>query len=255
VTKEETNKPTQLGDSYTKSIKLGDLYTKAQDDLKYNGDKAWETIKLCITLFSTLLTAFLGLLTAINFLGKSLVFVLIPIPFPIMMIIIVYFLSKNFERECSRMYENVTILMKIEDELPHRKDLREERNFKEENDYIPKKWKEIQYSDTEEFVKVMMDNKKKDSFFSNLKAIFSILLGFSCVLLLITCIIAIIIAHFPYQTIDIILIVVSLTFVELVLFYTPMRTFLICYVSNLLYKFLRLLSLTKAKVSKVTEKN
>jgi hypothetical protein len=183
MTNEETEKP----------VELSDLYTKAQDDLEYNGDKAWESIKLCITLSSTLITITLGLLGAIDYLPNysvkaSLIFVLII--FPIMMYYIVDVTSKNFDRECSRMYENVTILMKIEDELPERKDL-SNRNFTKENKYIPHRWEKDYispqgeknlFSDTEEFVKKMM--KKKDALYSNMKPIFSIFRAFSCVLLM-----------------------------------------------------------------------
>ena len=187
MTKEETEK----------SIELSDLYTKAQDDLKYNGDKAWETIKLCITLSSMLITVILGLLEVINYFSINfsvkVILILALIIFPIMMIKIVDVSSKNFYRECSRMYENVTILMKIEDELPQRRDLSDNRNFKEEKDYIPKRWKEIRFPKTDAFVDFMMDDKKKDKFYSNMKPIFSILKIFSYVLLSIICIIAIIV--------------------------------------------------------------
>ncbi len=187
-----------------KSIELSDLYAKAQDDLKYNGDKAWESIKLCITLFSTLITVTLGLLGAINYLPvgffvkASLIVTLII--FPIMLIIIVDFLSKNFHRECRRMYENATILMKIEDELPQRKDLSDSRNFMNETKYIPYRWEKDYispeegknlFSDTEDFVNKMM--QKKDALYSNMKPIFSFFRVFSYVLLAIIFAIAVII--------------------------------------------------------------
>ena len=41
------------------------------------------------------------------------------------------------------MYENMPILMKIEDELPKRIDLSDNRNFKDEKEYIPDLWKNI----------------------------------------------------------------------------------------------------------------
>ena len=193
MAKEETEKP----------IELSDLYAKAQDDLKYNGDKAWESIKLCITLSSMMITVILGLLDAINYLSiNPLVKVLLIvglIPFPIMMERFVYFLSKNFSRECSRMYENVTILMKIEDELPQRRDLSEIRNFKDEKEYIPYKWKKTKFPNTEAFVKAMMDDKKKDKFYSNLKPIFSILrvVSYMLLLIIVAIIIIIIAKDFP----------------------------------------------------------
>ena len=126
-----------------------------------------------------MITVILGLLDAINYLSVNffvkVILMVGLIPFPIMMERIVDYLSKNFYRECSRMYENVTILMKIEDELPQRRDLSDNRNFKGETDYIPNEWKKIKYPNTKAFVDAMMDDKKKDKFYSNLKPIFSIL--------------------------------------------------------------------------------
>ncbi len=176
----------------TKSIELVDLYAKAQDDLKFNGDKAWESVKLCITLSSTLITIVLGLLGVINYFSINIlvkvVLILALIPFPIMMASIVYFLFKNFKRECRRMYENMSILMKIEDELPQRKDVSKDRNFNEENDYIPSLWKGQQYAKTEDFVKATMS--QSDRFYSNMQPIFSALKCFSYMLLGIIFIIA-----------------------------------------------------------------
>lgn len=179
-----------------RSIKLSDLYVKAQDDLKFNGDKAWESIKLCITLSSTLITVTLGLLGAINYLSINFFIKALLIGgliiFPIMMKRIVNVSAKNFERECRRMYENMTILMKIEDELPERKDLSDSRNFKEETTYIPPEWKENNlFPTTDAYVKATM--QRKDRFYSNMRPIFSILRVFSNVLLSITCVIVIIV--------------------------------------------------------------
>lgn len=177
------------------SIKLADLYAKAQDDLKFNGDKGWETIKLCITLSSTLITVIMGLLGAINYLPinlfvKALLIVAL-IPLPILMKIIVNISAKNFERECRRMYENMTILMKIEVELPERKDLSANRNFNEETRYIPGEWEDGRFPNAKAFVTAMM--QRKDKFYSNMSPIFSILRVSSYMLLSITCAIALIV--------------------------------------------------------------
>ena len=89
------------------------------------------------------------------------------------------------------MYENMTILMKIEDELPERKDMSDNRNFKEEKKYIPNEWGSKLFLNTEAFVNAMMEGK--DKFYSSMKPIFSVLRIFSYILLSITCIIAIIV--------------------------------------------------------------
>jgi hypothetical protein len=179
----------------TKSIELSDLYAKAQDDLKLNADKAWESIKLCITLSSLLITVVLGLLEAITYFSTNfpvkIVLIFALVPFPILMIKTVDFLSKNFKRECRRMYENITILMKIEDELPQRRDLGDTGNFNKEKEYFPDEWKKIKFLDTKEYVDTMM--QRKDKFYSNMKPLFSVLYACSYVLLSAICIIAVIV--------------------------------------------------------------
>jgi hypothetical protein len=160
------------------NIEIGDLYKKAQGDVEYQGDKGWETIKFCVTISSTLITATVGLLTVINYLPINVVIkpVLMLLLVPIMVIMerIVKVTKKNFNRECRRMYENITILMKIEDELPQRKDFKANRNFKEEKEYIPQDWKKMQYSNTDEYVKSWMGDKKRPTFYSSMSPIFSL---------------------------------------------------------------------------------
>lgn len=176
------------------SIEIGDLYTKAQDDLKFNGDKAWETIKFCVTLSSTLITVTVGLLGAINYLaidGVIKAFLIVAlIPLIIMMKRLVDVTEKNFERECRRTYKNLAILMKIEDELPQRKDLSGNRNFKQETKYIPLEWEKNQFLTTEAYVTAMMQGK--DKFYSNMRPIFPIFRRVSYVLLAIVSVIIII---------------------------------------------------------------
>lgn len=167
------------------SIEIGDLYRKAQDDVKFNGDKGWETIKFCLTLSSTLITLTVSLLGAINYLSINVVvkafLTLSLILIMVMMKKLVDVTEKNFDRECRRMYENIAILMKIEDELPQRRDLRDNRNFKEEKEYIPDEWKKNQFLNTKAYVDAMMDGKKKDKFYSNMRPIFPIFRGLSYV--------------------------------------------------------------------------
>jgi hypothetical protein len=159
------------------SIKISDLYAKAQDDLKFNGDKAWETMKFSFTLSSALTTVIVSLLGVISYLSISVIakafFMLIPILVAIIMKEFVDVTEKNFERECRRMYENMTILMKIEDELPQRKDKSDNRNFRDETKYIPLEWEKCKFSTTKQYVDEMM--RQNDRFYSNMRPIFSIL--------------------------------------------------------------------------------
>lgn len=175
------------------SIEIVDLYRKAQDDVKFNGDKAWETIKFCVSLLSTLITITVGLIGVINYLSIDVVvkalLTLSLISVIITMLKIVDVTEINFDRECRRMYESMAIIMKIEDELPLRKDLGD-RNFKQETEYIPDKWKKTRFLSTKAYVNAMME--RKDTLSSNMRRTFPIFRWLSYALLIIVIVIVII---------------------------------------------------------------
>ncbi len=165
------------------NITKRELYSKAQDDLKFNGDKAWETIKFTVTLASAIIAAIVGLIGVVysltDVVSKSVLLIaLIFVAFTLNKI--VDFAEKNFERECRRMYENMTILMKLENELPPRGN---KSNFEREDYYIPEEWRKEQYSDTNDFVKKMMQGR--DRFYSNMKPLFTYLRRLSYILMVI----------------------------------------------------------------------
>lgn len=167
------------------SIEIVDLYKKAQDDAKFNADKAWETIKFCTTVSSTLITVAVSLLGAINFLAIGLVVKALLtgtlILFPMMIMKIVHVAEENFQRECNRMYESIAILMKIEEELPKRIHLNRDSHFTDENRYTPSKWDEKKYPTTGKFIEAMMN--ESDKFHSSMRPVFSVLRLASYVLL------------------------------------------------------------------------
>ncbi|MEM3616616.1 MAG: hypothetical protein QXJ31_01715 [Candidatus Bathyarchaeia archaeon] len=157
--------------------------------MKFNGERAWETMKLSLTLSSALTTVIVSLLGVINYLpidGFTKAFsMLVPLLVGIIMKEFVNVAERNFERECRRMYENIAILMKIEAELPSRKDKRDDRNFKEETNYLPLAWEKCKFSNTEQFVDEML--KRNNSFYSSMKPIFSILRKVAYLLMAIVC--------------------------------------------------------------------
>jgi len=158
-----------------------ELYSKAQDDLKFNGDKAWETIKFTVTLSSAIIAAIVGLIgvvISLTDLTSKIVLLVGLILVAIMLKEIVDFAERNFERECKRMYENMTILMKLENELPPREN--KMNNFEKEDYYIPEKWRTERYSDTDDFVNKML---KEDRFYSNMKPLFTNLRRLSYILM------------------------------------------------------------------------
>ncbi len=173
------------------SIQTGDIYKKAHDDMKFNADKAWETIKFCTAISSTLITVTVSLLGAINYLAINVVVKAILtgtlIMFPIMIMKIVNVAKENYQRECNRMYQSIAILMKIEEELPKRVHLSKDSHFTEEDRYTPREWDETKYPTTRKFIDAMM--KESDKFHSSMIPIFSVLLIASYVLLLIVSVI------------------------------------------------------------------
>jgi hypothetical protein len=171
------------------TITIADLYKKAQDDAKFNADKAWETIKFCTTISSTLIAVTVSLLGAINApalaidlpIKALLTFILII--FPIMVVKIADLTEKNFKRECDRMYESIAILMKIEEELPERRS-NQKIHFSGEKTYTPQKWNDEKYRFpcTKQYTESMM--KSSDKFHSSMRPVFSILRYVSYALLL-----------------------------------------------------------------------
>jgi hypothetical protein len=164
--------------NYDDAIAVSDLYIKAQRDVEFQEEKGWETIKFFLTFSSTLFTVTLGLFFAIQYFklgsamtsGLSLSLILI-------MIILVIF-SKisevNFARECKRMYENIAIIMKIEDEFGRRI---KRAVLKEEAYYIPDTWKQTKQDTTRDFVRSVMTPKQKtrDLLLQYIKYYFSII--------------------------------------------------------------------------------
>lgn len=72
------------------SLDIDSFYKKTQDDKKFNADKAWETVKFCVTFCSTLITASVGLLGVINFLVQDVIvkafLILAVLPLPLLML-------------------------------------------------------------------------------------------------------------------------------------------------------------------------
>jgi hypothetical protein len=157
-------------------IQIVDLYKKEYDYVKFNADKAWETIKFCTTIVTTLITVTVSLLGAINYLTISpivKVFLMVAlVAFPIISLKVIGVTEKNFERELRRMYEALTIIMKIEAYLPLRKDVKVNRVFGKENTFIPPEWEENKYPTTKGYIDAMI--KADNKFYSSMKPIFSV---------------------------------------------------------------------------------
>ncbi len=159
------------------SLDINSFYKKTQEDKKFNADKAWETVKFCLTFCSTLITASIGLLGVINFLVLDVIvkaiLILSVLPLPFLMISTIRTLKKNFQRECNRMYRSIATLMKIEENLPKRTNLKPTNHFPKEKTLLDFPECDDNYPTTEKYIDAMME--KNNKFYLTMHPVFVIL--------------------------------------------------------------------------------
>jgi len=143
------------------------FYEKVYEEKNLFAEKAWETIKLNITLQSSLISITLGTLALLH--TSEIFFRIETIPrilligflfvLPILMILIGNASSKNFKRECHRLYEQRAMMIKLEEDLGvrYRKHINQ---FSEEETYLPKELLKEQYKFTKDFVKEMLKSER-----------------------------------------------------------------------------------------------
>jgi hypothetical protein len=171
------------------NVRWDELYQKVLKEKHFFADKAWETIKFHTILSSSLISitigALVGLHTSETFLELSiwkrliLLSILFILPYTMKKIIAIGF--SNFERECERMYENSTILMKLEEKLGffQEREKKEKLTLPQDKTYIsPRSFEdkaEKQWKTTKDFTRDMLncvENKK--NLYCNMKKIFEL---------------------------------------------------------------------------------
>lgn len=174
-----------------------ELYRKTNAQRQFFADKAWETIKFHIVLLSSLISITIGTLAVIRtseifltLLNEKMKFLLTVtlVILPITMLLIIRMARANFERECRRMYEQISIIMKLEEKMGFLVERTEREQFKEDNRYFPKRYYEP-WNNSEKFVDDMM--KRKDTIHRNMGKIFTIFENISYVLMSLIVLIAI----------------------------------------------------------------
>jgi len=169
-----------------------EFYKKTHNDKKFFAEKAWETIKLHILLSSSLISITIGTLALMHtsevFLGfgtnekSMLIAPLFILPFT--MASILYIGSRNFDRECRRMYEQASIMMKLEEKFGFSVEEREEerKQFLEDKTYVPERYSEKIWNSSSEFIKDVMS--AKDTLHGNMRRIFDIFFWVSVLLMI-----------------------------------------------------------------------
>jgi hypothetical protein len=166
--------------------KLIELYKRTLEHHHFFAEKAWESIKFHVLLSSSLVSITVGALVAMHtsdsFNGLSYeikaLFALVLVILPVLMIAILEVGSKNFTRECERMYEQTTISAKIEEKIGlwDDRDTQKMTKFPEDTKYFPNRYsddlKEENGQNSKKFVKDMMS--RKDYFHGIMKSIFKI---------------------------------------------------------------------------------
>jgi len=178
-----------------------EFYKKAHNDQTFFAEKAWETIKLHILLSSSLISITVGTLVLMHtsevffrFGAKERIILIGSLLIlPITMILILYIGFRNFSRECRRMYEQASILMKLEEKFGFsvEKRAKERKQFLKDETYVPERYLEKIWDSSSEFIKDVM--LRKDTLYGNMSPIFKIFLGVSVAL--IVSILIVILAH------------------------------------------------------------
>lgn len=171
--------------------KFKEIYDKNFQMFRENAKYSWEMIKFYTTLSSTIITVILGLVSVLftsqDFLSMPIesknIILFIPILLAILNIIILYVGYGNYKRECERLYERLGILMKLEQKLgfydAKRSDIDKSTIFKNDDLYIPNRWKKDWNYDSEKDFIDIMTSSERNSYFSKTYSMFYLLVGFS----------------------------------------------------------------------------
>lgn len=173
-----------------------EFYRKASNERQFFAEKAWETIKFHIVLASSLISITVGalslMLTSEVFLIlpkiiKSLLTILVVI-LPITMLYVVGMGSRNFNRECKRMYEQISIIMKIEERLDLTQQRIKPKQFPRDTTYFPQRYDE-KWDNSCQFINTMM--RRKDTLYGIMRGIFTLFKSVSWTLIAIIILFAI----------------------------------------------------------------
>lgn len=147
----------------------------------------WETIKLN-TILSSALTS-LSVYSVIYFhqlvdkisIETNIIIRLFLLIIPILLLMINRKSKKNYDRQCKKMYELVSIVIKIEEKLGLYENRLKKGYFRDDEWYVPDNWKKLCYSKSEKFVDNLM--MSEDAAHQNMLWIFSIFMMVSFALI------------------------------------------------------------------------
>lgn len=151
-------------------------YQRIIKNFERNAISAWETVKLLVVLSSSIISITLGanflMQTSEWFLKQSIIMKSFltgsTIILPGIMLIMLDTGKNNFTRECKRMYEHLSILIKIEEKYGMRGYRNKEhiKQFPEDKKYIVKRFDEI-WKNSEQF-RDKLTSTERDSFYYNM---------------------------------------------------------------------------------------
>ena len=143
----------------------------------------WETIKLNTVLSSALISLavysiiyvytseFFWKPEVLTFQDRFVVRILLLL-IPIILGFINWRLHRNFNRQCIRIYELASIVIKIEEKMGLHQERTEKENFPNDKWYVPDDWKDSCCCTSKKFVDDCM--KKKDAFYKSMVWVFRI---------------------------------------------------------------------------------
>ncbi len=141
---------------------LLELYKEMRKEKIDFAVRIWETIKFFAYIFIALLTAYASLITFIGFeeTGKIIMISIVILP---AMFIFSFLGLHNFKRECTRIFERIAIIKKIEEKLDFfsKRDKKNDRILKYDEYYLSDEMVELdrKIKNTKDFITKMMKKK------------------------------------------------------------------------------------------------
>jgi hypothetical protein len=172
-----------------------EFYKKTYNMFRENAQYSWDYIKF----YTLTASAYIGItftITVAILTNESLMtntrhiaglFIIALVILPILMYFIINIGENQFDKECNNLYEQLAIVMKIEEQNGFRskRELNENSIFHCDKYYVPNRWikKEADWNTSEEFIKSMKEDKT--SFYNRSLKLFNYLRFFSIVLVFI----------------------------------------------------------------------
>jgi len=160
-----------------------ELHRHFSENWDYRSNSTWETVKLNTALSSaltSLATYSIIYLYTNSFFWETSQFTTIErnvvrtslLLIPVILLIVNIMSYRNFKRQCKRMYDTLSVIIKIQEMMGLYDERSRKEKFPEDKWYVPNYWKSLCFSTSKDFVEDSMKNR--DRYYKNMLWLFRI---------------------------------------------------------------------------------